>query len=75
MSTNAMYMPSSKKTLLLKNANHHLTVHGCHKPSICKKENQYLQSALKLHMPVVVQPTKLESKPILILGKFFWATL
>ena len=32
---------------MLKNANHHLTMHGCHKPSICKNKIQYLPSAIK----------------------------
>ena len=29
-----------KNTLLLKNANHYQVTQGCHKPSICKKQNK-----------------------------------
>ena len=29
-----------KNTLLLKNANHYQVTQGCHKPSICKKQNR-----------------------------------
>ena len=40
-------MPSLKKTILLKNANHHLTTQGGFpQPSICKK-TQYLRSTIK----------------------------
>ena len=33
-----MYILEFKNTLLLKTVNHHLTMQGYHKPSVCKKK-------------------------------------
>ena len=65
-----------KTILLLKNANHHLTMQDCHKPTICKKV-QYLQSvlkqsALKQDMPVKKRTSKILGQYQTVLCMYNW---
>lgn len=60
-------LKKKKSTSLLKNANHHLTMPSCHKPSICEKKKKKRSKVKHNEMRYVCRPLLL-SQSIIVLG-------